>query len=268
MAAVADCATLKLPAAVRPLCPTPSQQAQGPDWLEHSGHSPLHTAVLPPGRSRRRLISALGTAVEHQQPVRVVASILRDSVRLFAVTRGPIGGVTPISRWQFQTSYPIYLPSVNVGRGQVIIIGLQRRAYGLFRFSKLNPAYGGNAHVVRPVAAFLRSYQLDGGYTPGPLLALFTLAGMAGSLLALLRRGEAARGRQIALAALAFTATAAAVLLASDIFEFSWRYQLPALVTLPPAGVLGISAILVHRQARQQSKSEQMIAAPGPGGIP
>jgi hypothetical protein len=33
------------------------------------------------------------------------------------------------------------------------------------------------------------------------------------------------------------------VLLVSDLFEFSWRYQLPALVTLVPAGALGIAAL-------------------------
>ncbi len=42
--------------------------------------------------------------------------------------------------------------------------------------------------------------------------------------------------------------------LASDLFEFSWRYQLPALVTLVPAGALGISVIA--RSLRRQ---------PGPG---
>jgi hypothetical protein len=42
---------------------------------------------------------------------------------------------------------------------------------------------------------------------------------------------------------LAFS-TAVAVLLASDAFEFSWRYQLPALVTLPPAGALGLAVII------------------------
>ena len=42
LAAAADCATLSLPANVRPLCPAPAQQANGPDWLEHSGSSPLH----------------------------------------------------------------------------------------------------------------------------------------------------------------------------------------------------------------------------------
>ena len=34
------------------------------------------------------------------------------------------------------------------------------------------------------------------------------------------------------------------MLLVSDLFEFSWRYQLPALVTLVPAGVLGLSIII------------------------
>jgi len=32
--------------------------------------------------------------------------------------------------------------------------------------------------------------------------------------------------------------------LVSDAFEFSWRYQLPALVTLAPAGALGIGVII------------------------
>jgi hypothetical protein len=41
LAGAADCATLRLPADVRPLCPTPGEQAHGPDWLEHSERSPL-----------------------------------------------------------------------------------------------------------------------------------------------------------------------------------------------------------------------------------
>jgi hypothetical protein len=37
----------------------------------------------------------------------------------------------------------------------------------------------------------------------------------------------------------------------SDLFEFSWRYQLPALVTLPPAGALGIAAVIRYARRRQ-----------------
>ena len=104
---------------------------------------------------------------------------------------------------------------------------------------------GGGPTVWKPVAAFLRSYQLDGGYTPGPLLLVFTLTGAIGSVAALVRRKRADPGtRQLALACLLFFTAGAAVTLVSDVFEFSWRYQLPAIVTLVPAGVLGIGVII------------------------
>lgn len=133
------------------------------------------------------------------------------------------------------------------------MIGLQHHRLGRFYFAPLNSSYGGAARVDPPIAAFLRAYQLDGGYTPGPLFALSLLAGLAGSALALAlaRRAAPERKRQLGLACLLFTVTAVTVLLASDWFEFSWRYQLPALVTLPPAGALGITAALTRRPARQ-----------------
>ena len=261
MAASADCATLKLPAAVRPLCPAPAAQAEGPDWLQHAGKSPLHAAAIPPRASRAKLIGELTSAVEHQQPLRVAAAIARDSVRLFALTRDPTSGVGPISRWQFQASYPVHPPWVTVGRGHVIVAGLQWRVFGPFRPTPLRPSYGDHAHVIRPLAAFLRSYQRSGGYTPGPLLLLLVLAGVAGSLLALIGRRGGPASRQLALGSLLFTATAAVVLLAPDVLQFSWRYQLPAVVTLPPAGVLGISAIVSRYRARGQSRAERVIEA-------
>ena len=45
------------------------------------------------------------------------------------------------------------------------------------------------------------------------------------------------------------TLTGLAVLLAADFFEFSWRYQLPALVLAPIAGALGITALFRDPQA-------------------
>jgi hypothetical protein len=259
LTAQADCATLRLPADVRPLCPTPREQANGPDWLEHSSASPLFAAPIPPGTRRALLIAALDSAIEHQQPLRVIGGIARDAVRLFAVTRDGTPWVTPISRWQFQTSYPTDPKWVTLGRGNVIIVGLQWRTFGMFFFRPLNPSYGGPARVDRPVAAFLRGYQLHGGFTPGPLLALFAVAGLAGSGLALARRARGARSRQLALGCLLFTATAVTVLLAPDVLEFSWRYQLPALVTLPPAGVLGIAALASAWRNRGQSRAERVI---------
>jgi len=123
---------------------------------------------------------------------------------------------------------------------------------------------GGRPAVWAPAAGFLRGYQLHGGYTPGPLLALCTLAGLAGSV-SLLVRGRAARlarepallvppprsAPAPALACLLFFSSAMSILLVSDLFEFSWRYQLSALVTLVPAGALGVTVLLRVARARR-----------------
>ena len=283
LAAAADCATLSLSAAARPLCPTPAQQAIGPDWLEHSGSSPLLSYRPAKAGTRGQLIAELNSAVLSQQPLRVLGSIVRDAVRLFGLTRQPTLGVTPISRWQFQAGYPTYPPWTNICPGQqliaqacldeqhaiqkrvapvsdtlirpggTIVVGVQRQFLGQFQATRLKASYGRDAQVNRPVAAFLRAYQLDGGYTPGPLLALFCLTGLAGSLLLLARRMDE-RTRQLALGCLLFTAVAAPVLLVPDIYEFSWRYQLPAVVTLVPAGLLGITAVVTMRKAQKKAK--------------
>ena len=274
LAAAADCATLTLPAAVRPLCPDPAAQARGADWLEHSGHSPLHTAPIPPGAGRQQLIRELSSAVEHQQPLRVAAAVARDSVRLFTLRRGPRPGITPIGRWQFQRSYPVFPPEISLGSGGRIIIGTQRHVFGRFLHHPLSPADGGPARVAAPLAAFLHDYQLSIGYTPGPLLALLALLAAAGTVLALRLappgwRRRARRPRQspaarpLALACLAWTGVTVAVLLVPDVFEFSWRYQLPAVVMLPPAGALGLCALL---QARWRPRGHD--ARPGPAAPP
>jgi len=249
LAAVADCAALRLPADERPLCPTAAQQVLGPDWLDHDAASPLKTYLTPPGLHRDKLISDFSHRVLSQQPLAVLAGIGRDAVKLFAATRATSPGDTPISRWEFQTSYPTYRPAIGETSSHVLILGL-RQSFGTPVVAlPLDPSLGGRARVSRPAAAFLRSYQLGGGYTPGPLLAIAALAGLAGSLAVARRRASPAQ-RQLTLACLLFFSTAAAVLLASDIFEFTWRYQLPALITLPPAGALGIAVIARYARRR------------------
>jgi hypothetical protein len=230
MAAAADCATLRLPAAERGMCPAPAQQALGPDWLEYGPGSPIRPYYADlPRATTDRLISDFTGQVLTQQPLRVAGAYSRDVLKLFALTRDTSQGDAPISRWQFQTSFPYYPPHAST---QVV-----RTAVGQFG--------GGAPSVWLPVAGFLRAYQLGGGYTPGPLLLVLAVAGLAGPV-ALVRRRT--RGdpetSQLALACLLFFGSAVAVLLASDLFEFSWRYQLFALVTLAPAGALGIGVIL------------------------
>jgi len=282
MAASADCATLKAPADVLKLCPPPGQQKQSPDWLEHTPTSSLNDVPGVSGTERMKLISEFDHAVERQQPLRVIVSVLRDSVRLFSLQRGPNIAVTPIFRWQFHTFLQEYdpeimvcpvpfstaitpLPPVNAvnspfgvcaqpGTKGDILIGLQQKHSSPWDYVILNPSYGGKAQVDHTLAAFLRAYQLDGGYTPGPLFLLFTLAGLLGSVIALVYRRGSPRARHLALASLVIFVTGVGLLLIADLYVFSWRYQLQALVTLPPAGVLGVAAaVQALRYRRQQA---------------
>ena len=50
-----------------------------------------------------------------QQPMAVVSAIHRDFIKLFAFTRNTAPGDMPISRWQFQTTYPTYPPLITLG---------------------------------------------------------------------------------------------------------------------------------------------------------
>ena len=109
-AAAADCATLRLPADERALCPSPAQTLAlgGIDGLLHNPRSPGHTVPVPPGLTRDEFLDRFAIAVFRQQPLRVAASVARDSVRLLAPVRDGDPQVTPIARWQFQESYPVY----------------------------------------------------------------------------------------------------------------------------------------------------------------
>jgi len=51
------------------------------------------------------------------------------------------------------------------------------------------------------------------------------------------------------------TLAAVVLLVSSDAFEFSWRYQLPAVVLLPLAGMLGVTALVRGRASRSAAPS-------------
>jgi hypothetical protein len=260
MAAAADCPTLKLPSYERALCPTARQQQNGPDWLDHQFGSPIKSFQAPLGMRSSAVTSDFIHRVLLQQPTRVLTAIGKDAVKLFAVDRITFPGDTSISRWQFQPSYPQYPPYMTIRGGQVHFTSFAPD--GAVRWVWTAQGFGGGGPVViRPLASFLRAYQLGGGYTPGPLLALASLAGLAGTLSLARRRATPAQRDAARACLLTFTA-AAAVLLISDAFEFSWRYQLPALVTLPPAAALAITALFTHRR---DGSRQQPVTASAPG---
>lgn len=223
-AAAADCPALEIPAGERPLCPSPeTASGLGVDGLVNSPASPVHRYVPPAGTDRSKAVKDFSYSVLEQQPLRVAGSITTDFVKLFALTRNDVRGDPPISRWQFQAAYPTYPPDITLAT-----------AGRLFR----STGGGGTPTVVRSLAGPLRAYQLHGGHTPGPYLLLALVAGLGG--IVSYRRG---RNGPAALACLLVTGAGVAAVLGADLYEFSWRYQLPALVTLPAAGALGVAAI-------------------------
>jgi hypothetical protein len=245
-----DCATLKLPANQQPLCPTPAQALKfGVDGLVNNPGSPrveydpvnvrigVEEDTIPLQRE-------FAYAVIKQQPMRVVGDITRDSIKIFALTRNTVAGDTPIKRWQFQNVYPTFPPGITA-KGSHSATRVFAAAGG-----------GGKARVRRPLAVGLRFYQLDGGYTPGPVFLLGLLLGLGG----IFTFGRRRDPDHLSLACLLITGSAVAVLLGADLYEFSWRYQLPALVTLPIAGALGATAIA--RQVHNRRERKAIAAGP------
>jgi hypothetical protein len=244
-AAAADCATLKVPADERALCPSAALTLKlgGVDGLLHNPQSPGLTVPVPAGTTREKLLDSFSMAVLRQQPLRVVAAIARDAVRLFALTRDGSPEITSISRWQFQTFYPTYPPRFTIT---------------VFTQLAHQNGSGDDLVAVKPIATVLRDDQLHGGYTPGPLYALALAAGLSGSLSGPRRRRTlraAGADTELAAACALVTLSAVVLLAGSDAFEFSWRYQLPAVILLPLAGALGCTAVAARITAARNSKA-------------
>ncbi len=295
VAAAANCATLRIPSYESALCPTPAARALGVDGLMHNPRSPALKFKAPVGMSSRALRGDFTRQVLLQQPIGVAAAISDDVAGSFSYPRRPGQADTPIFRWQFQTSYPEFPPGLAHSREAEIV-----RQFG-----------GGRPSVVRPLAAASRAYQLDGGYTPGPALALAGLIGVLGAAGAdrVWRRGKRHAGRAgtagradragragavgwrpagradragcagavgwrptgraglislwptgLRSACFLVVATGAVLLVGADIIEFSWRYQLPGLVTLPLAAALGIAALTGRQPSTCQSATTAGLA--------
>ena len=191
--------------------------------------------------SRAEIVKRFSYAVLEQQPLGVAGAIADDAVKLFALTRDTAPGNTPISG----------------GSSRRPTRRTRTRSHPRPRCSAATAA-GARPAAVRPLAVFLRDYQPHGGYTPGPLLLLSLLAGLAGTAL-----GRRHGNPPAALACLQVTVTGVAVLLGADMYEFSWRYQLPALVTLPAAGAFGVTVVQA-RIRRAPGRKRSAASAPDP----
>jgi hypothetical protein len=109
------------------------------------------------------------------------------------------------------------------------------------------------------VARFLRGYQ-DVAATPGPLLALAVLLGLAGIF------GFTVPGRRPVRAEAVVLSVTGLLLLVMPVATvmFDYRYVLPALPVLGPAGVLGATTVWHRTAARRSRKREPREASADP----
>ena len=217
-AVVADCDRLTLDAVTARACPEePLGQRKKLDNYAHAQLDPRWRARFPPGTDLDAVQRAFGWAVIDQQPLDVARAVGLDFLKGFRPARIDTPGDTSRA-------------ALAVPAGPVDRRGAQHQR--LARVQRAGPDHCRRARRVPP------RYQLSVGYTPGTLLGVFGVV----ALLAGFGLGRARRSG-IRSATLLAVGMAVTILLASAAFEFSWRYQLPGLVLLPFAGVLGITAL-------------------------
>ena len=242
-ATIADCATLKLPADEEVLCPqVPREFRPGSDYWAHDAASPYFVVQGREGNGVDKLAKDFGMRVIRHQPLDFVEAVARDAVKVFAWNRTDHPSDPTVERWHFQEGIPLFPPLVDLN----MVTALSHR------YGDVDPV------AVAPLTTYLRAYQLRGGYTPGPVLALAILLALAP--LVRWRRAGPAR-----LPALLFLATGALVVLSGDLMIFSWRYQLPAYVLLPVAGALGLTAVLGRGRSTPAAPVPEPVEAAASG---
>jgi hypothetical protein len=229
VAQFADCDGLDVPEQQRVLCPAepPDERPTIDEYMWANDISPLYDLELRPGQRRPEVAGNFARRIIRHQPLDYAEAVLADFAYGFSPTHSRRARDLPVSRWQFQRDYPVF------------------RAAETRRILRADGYEHGVADGT--LAPFLRAYQRF-VYTPGPLLALMLAVGLAGA-------AGIGRARQAALrlraGAFTFTFVALAIYLPSvAVSQFTWRYQLPLLVLLPPAGALGLEALSRRMERR------------------
>jgi hypothetical protein len=252
VAPFADCSKFSVPKRERVLCPETraGERPTVPELLWGRKLSPINKVHPPPGKTRNEVAGDFARRVIRHQPLSYLHAVARDIGLTFAPTKTARAGEFGVAQWQFQPTYPIFLPPWR-GRpiGSECVPGpmnsateaaCNERRQRATRVIRSHGDKGGYADA--QLGSFLRTYQRV-GYVPGPLLAVFLVV-------ALLAAVGVGRARQSGLRAAAFLFSSGSVvlLLASvAVTVFSWRYELPQLVLLPPAAAIGLTALTATR---------------------
>ena len=246
----AECARLRLPADERPLCDDrPVAERPSTDWYVWNPASPLRRLDGSVVADRNGLAGRFARRVIRHQPGDYLRAVAADASHYFAPGRRTDAGDFPVAAWQFRTDFtpdpwrPVEPPAdpyagAWTSPGPSVANGMTVAAHG-FDLAQIRP------ELHRPTAGALAAYQRY-GYTTGPLLA----GGLVLGLLAGAGRLRDTRQRRLRAAGALLAVSGVAVLLgpaATSVFDF--RYVLPALVLLPPAGAIGLTLLLERRSA-------------------
>ena len=251
VAPFADCTRFSVPPRQRVLCPRRpvGERLTENRFVWSKRLSPYYRLDVARSRGdkpkwlvRSQVAGDFAKRVIRHQPFDYARAVAGDFVRGFAPTRTSDRGDAPVSNWRFRLTYPRFRARTNEEIG---------------------------ARVDRRLASFLRTYQRF-GYTPGPVLAAGLVVGLLGAVGTGRARRSGLRSAAFLFSAVGFVLTlgpVAAVL-------FSWRYQLPQLVLLPPAFALGLTALLWKRTSdptasetpAPASHAERASDAPTDGG--
>ena len=239
VAVLVDCDRIDIPADQRDLCPDqPLGQRLKIDNYVWNTESPINRHDPPRGMNEDQSLREFGMRVVRQQPWDLAKAIVIDMGKMFWPTRAQFPNDVDVGRWQFQEVYPRY--------GQ---------------YDEVLAEFGARAEVSPGLAEALRAYQLSIGYTPGPVLLLALLAGLAGGL-----GIGGARRSPLRAACLLWSVTGVIVAMLPAVYEFSWRYMLPALVMMPIAGALGVTA-LTDRNRAMTTTADQTSTGTGGDAI-
>ena len=235
-----------MPAAQRQLCPRwpVGVRSDNSEYFADEASSPIN--ALPLGKRGHR--SALGesfalTVIEHQ-PLAYAKAVLSDTWHYFAPGRWMTSDVIDMQRWRFPP------PHRDPQRGNYHVRVARRGFDGSI-----------TASPDAALTAFLRAYQWY-VYTPGPLLLACLVGALLGGLGLLRRRSGRRHARWAALVLAA--SSLALVLLPSLTVGFSYRYGLPLLVLLLPAGAacadIGLDSLANWQSERAAARSDELGA--------
>ncbi len=235
VAVLVDCDRIDVPADLATLCPDePLGDRLKIDNYVWNTESPLNRLDPPRGMTEDEALREFAGIVVRQQPLDVARAVVTDMAKMYWPTRAQFPNDVDVGRWQFQTTFPDY------GGERVL------------------EAYGITKQVDVGLASALRTYQLRVGWTPGPVLLVALLLGLAGGL----GLGRARRS-PLRAACLLWSVTGAMLAMLPAVYEFSWRYMLPALATMPVAGALGFTALTTRRTSAMTATADRPSTGTG-----